>query len=121
MIQLIILSGYPCSGLTYRARQLSSSLDAIQCSSGPPDSDKGGRPYKIHIVGSHDDNDGARPRTVYDTARLEKEARAVVYGRVKKLLGRDSIVIVDGMNYIKGWRYQLWCDAKSAGTTCCVV
>lgn len=45
----------------------------------------------------------------------------MVYGRVKRALGRDSIVIVDGMNYIKGWRYQLWCESKSAGTTCCVV
>lgn len=45
----------------------------------------------------------------------------MVYARAKRVLGRDSIVIVDGMNYIKGWRYQLWCEAKAAGTTCCVV
>lgn len=45
----------------------------------------------------------------------------MVYGRVKRALGRDSIVIVDGMNYIKGWRYQLWCDSKSMGTPSCVV
>ncbi|XHG05562.1 hypothetical protein AWENTII_008780 [Aspergillus wentii] len=25
------------------------------------------------------------------------------------------------MNYIKGYRYQLWCEAKALGTTCCVV
>lgn len=37
------------------------------------------------------------------------------------MLKRDSIVILDGMNYIKGWRYQLWCEAKAAQTTCCVV
>lgn len=45
----------------------------------------------------------------------------MVYGRVKRALGRDTIVIVDGMNYIKGWRYQLWCEAKAVGTTCTVV
>lgn len=45
----------------------------------------------------------------------------MVYARVKRLLGRDSIVIVDGMNYIKGWRYQLWCESKEARTTSCVV
>lgn len=37
------------------------------------------------------------------------------------MLGRDSFVILDGMNYIKGYRYQLWCEAKALGTTCCVV
>jgi len=70
------------------------------------------------VVPSHD---ASYPRTVYDNARTEKEARGVAYARAKRMLGRDSIVILDGMNYIKGWRYQLWCEAKAAGTTCCVV
>lgn len=30
-------------------------------------------------------------------------------------------MILDGMNYIKGYRYQLWCEAKALGTMCCVV
>ncbi|KAL1960632.1 hypothetical protein VTO42DRAFT_7211 [Malbranchea cinnamomea] len=113
---LIILTGYPCSGLSYRASQLRALLHTIQ-SATIPDPDSKAR-YKIHVVHSHDE---AHPRTVYDNARSEKQARAVVYARVKRLLGRDSIVIVDGMNYIKGLRYQLWCEAKAAGTTCCVV
>jgi hypothetical protein len=45
----------------------------------------------------------------------------VAYARAKRVLARDSIVILDGMNYIKGWRYQLWCEAKASNTTCCVV
>lgn len=45
----------------------------------------------------------------------------MAYARAKRVLARDSIVILDGMNYIKGWRYQLWCEAKAANTTCCVV
>ncbi|KAK2737956.1 hypothetical protein FQN57_007310 [Myotisia sp. PD_48] len=112
---LIVLTGYPCSGLTYRAQQLATFLDDLQSTSLPASSKSR---YKIHIVTSHDK---AHPRTVYDTARSEKQARAVVYGRVKRLLGRDSIVIIDGMNYIKGWRYQLWCESKEARTTACVV
>jgi len=40
---------------------------------------------------------------------------------VKRALGRDSIVVVDGLNYIKGYRYQLWCYAKEVGTGMCVV
>ncbi|KAJ9295594.1 hypothetical protein DTO271G3_6050 [Paecilomyces variotii] len=122
---LIILTGYPCSGLSYRARQLSASLEAIQeeylasiHDDGSDDSTKTKPRYKIHVVTSHDE---AHPRTVYDNARSEKEARAVVYAKTKRALGRDSIVIVDGMNYIKGWRYQLWCEAKALSTTSCVV
>ena len=70
------------------------------------------------MVASHD---SSHPRIVYDHARTEKEARGVAYARTKRVLKRDSIVILDGMNYIKGWRYQLWCEAKAAQTTCCVV
>ncbi|KAG5292369.1 toxin-insensitive protein [Histoplasma ohiense] len=113
---LIILTGYPCSGLSYRANQLSTLLSSIQDSLTATIASKGR--YKFHVVHSHDES---HPRTVYDTARSEKEARAVVYGRVKRALGKDTFVIVDGMNYIKGWRYQLWCESKAAETTCCVV
>jgi protein KTI12 len=74
--------------------------------------------YKVHVVASHDTS---HPRIVYDNARTEKEARGVAYARAKRVLKRDSIVILDGMNYIKGWRYQLWCEAKAAQTSCCVV
>lgn len=30
-------------------------------------------------------------------------------------------MIADCPNYIKGYRYQLWCEAKAASTRCCVV
>lgn len=126
--QLIILTGYPCSGLSYRASQLATLLEAAQdeyfaststsssADTAPPPASRSR--YKIHIVPSHD---ASHPRTLYDHARTEKEARGVAYARAKRVLARDSIVILDGMNYIKGWRYQLWCEAKAAGTTCCVV
>lgn len=48
-------------------------------------------------------------------------ARGVAFARAKRALSRDTFVILDGMNYIKGVRYQLWCEAKAVGTTCCVV
>ncbi|CBF86979.1 hypothetical protein AN2499.2 [Aspergillus nidulans FGSC A4] len=117
---LIVLTGYPCSGLSYRAQQLATRLEEIQSqlvANGiiPPSKSK----YKIHIVSTHDNVN--YPRTVYDTARTEKEARGVAYTKAKRMLGRDSFVILDGMNYIKGYRYQLWCEAKALGTTCCVV
>lgn len=116
------MTGYPCSGLTYRANQLASLLEKHQdelfaaAEAGSSVSLKSR--YEVHVVASHD---SSYPRIVYDHARTEKEARGVAYTRAKRVLKRDSIVILDGMNYIKGWRYQLWCEAKAAQTTCCVV
>jgi protein KTI12 len=118
----VILTGYPCSGLTYRANQLASLIEKAQddifasSESASPVTLKSR--YKVHVVPSHD---ASHPRTVYDHARTEKEARGVAYARAKRALTKDSIVLLDGMNYIKGWRYQLWCETKAAGTTCCVV
>lgn len=113
------MTGYPCSGLTYRGKQLASLLEASQDEFLASTANAASKlRYKIYLVPTHD---SSHPRTDYDNARTEKEARGVAYARAKRALGRDSIVILDGMNYIKGWRYQLWCEAKAAGTTCCVV
>jgi protein KTI12 len=37
------------------------------------------------------------------------------------VLSSKDIVILDGANYIKGWRYQLYCEAKAVRTPHCVV
>ncbi|KAL2794510.1 chromatin associated protein KTI12 [Aspergillus keveii] len=117
---LIILTGYPCSGLTHRAHQLAAGLEEAQSTLFEAGAIPSTKPrYKINVVSTHDNVN--YPRTVYDTARTEKEARGLAYTRAKRALGRDSFVILDGMNYIKGYRYQLWCEAKALGTTCCVV
>lgn len=60
-------------------------------------------------------------RYVYHTARDEKDARAEEMSAIKRLLTRDSIVIADGLNYIKGFRYQLNCEAKAVQTPSCVI
>ena len=51
----------------------------------------------------------------------EKDARAAIYGAVKRVLSPRDIVVLDGLNYIKGWRYQLFCEAKNARTPSCVL
>lgn len=73
---------------------------------------------KVHIV---NDESLGLSRHVYHSARPEKDARAAEYSAVKRLLGRDAIVIADGLNYIKGFRYQLYCEAKAVQTTSCVI
>lgn len=60
-------------------------------------------------------------REVYRDARTEKDARATEFSAIKRALGKDSIVIADGLNYIKGFRYQIYCEAKAVQTPSCVV
>lgn len=73
---------------------------------------------KIHHI---DDTRLGLSREVYAAARSEKDARATLSSAIKRVLDRDTIVVADGMNYIKGFRYQLYCEAKAVQTTNCVV
>jgi len=52
-------------------------------------------------------------------SRSEKPARSALFTAVKRLLGMDTIVIIDGPNYIKGFRYQIYCAAREVGVRTC--
>ena len=43
--------------------------------------------------------------------------KSAVYHR----LGTDSVVVLDSLNYIKGFRYELYCSARTFRTPHCVV
>ena len=83
---------------------------------------------RVHLISDHT---LAIPRTVYNLESKdahersnnasEKDARASVYAAVKRVLSNKDIVILDHANYIKGWRYQLYCEAKAVRTPHCVV
>ncbi|RDW64962.1 chromatin associated protein KTI12 [Coleophoma cylindrospora] len=121
---LIILTGYPTSGKTHRAEQLRSYF-TTKLSSLPP---TGSAPPRVHYISDHT---LSIQRSVYNLESKdahersnnasEKDARASIYAAVKRALSPKDVVILDGANYIKGWRYQLYCEAKAVRSTHCVV
>ncbi|KAL8819266.1 MAG: hypothetical protein Q9191_007770 [Dirinaria sp. TL-2023a] len=118
---LIIISGYPSSGKTHRATQLATYFTSrIQSTSSSSSSSADPRISRL-TVRTIDDASLNISRDAYRDAKTEKEARAAAMSAVKRAVGRDSIVISDGMNYIKGFRYQLYCEAKAVSTPSCVV
>ncbi|KAH7132165.1 chromatin associated protein KTI12 [Dendryphion nanum] len=112
---LVLLSGFPSSGKTTRARQLQKFFESKIADAG---TNARVARLKVHLI---NDQSLGLSRSVYHTARAEKDARAEEYSAVKRVLSRDDIVIADGLNYIKGFRYQLYCEAKAVQTTNCVV
>ncbi|KAG1792099.1 chromatin associated protein KTI12 [Suillus variegatus] len=46
---------------------------------------------------------------------FKRIARATLFTAITRHIAKDTILIVDGMNYIKGFRYQLYCKAREAG------
>jgi len=51
----------------------------------------------------------------------EKNTRSSIKAAVERFLTRDVVVICDSLNYIKGYRYELYCIARALRTTHCVV
>ncbi|KAI9823761.1 MAG: hypothetical protein M1832_002318 [Thelocarpon impressellum] len=115
---LILLTGYPSSGKTHRAAQLHDFFRSkIATAAGD---DPGTSRLTTALVS--DESLGLLDRNaVYRDVRAEKDARAAELSAIKRALGRDVLVIADGLNYIKGFRYQLYCEAKALSTPSCVV
>ena len=55
----------------------------------------------------------------YGDFNKEKEARGKIRSQAEKFVDKDTVTIIDSPNYIKGFRYELWCVARAAGTTSC--
>ena len=61
------------------------------------------------------------PQEVYTVSRLEKDLRTTLKSTVERLLSPTSIVLLDWLNYIKGYRYELYCLVRNVQTTMTVV
>lgn len=54
-------------------------------------------------------------------SRSEKPARGALFTALQRHLSNDHIIIVDSLNYIKGFRYQMYCAAREAKIRVCTV
>ena len=61
-------------------------------------------------------NGDDRNVTLSDSIK-EKTLRSELKGQVLRHLTKDTVVILDALNYIKGYRYELYCASKSVKTT----
>ncbi|XP_026742204.1 protein KTI12 homolog [Trichoplusia ni] len=107
---LIIICGTPVSGKTTRANEL-----------------------KEYFVNNHNKNVeivsedeaivklGYEKNTTYLDSQKEKRIRGYLKSEVLKFIGKDNVVILDGSNYIKGYRYELYCASKASKSTQCTV
>lgn len=57
----------------------------------------------------------------YKTSLAEKGTRGALKGAIDHKLNAECYVIVDSLNYIKGYRYELYCAARTFRTPHCVI
>lgn len=112
---LIIFTGFPSSGKSKWAQKLASQLEDRIQSLAP--SQEGAN---MKVILHSDDSLGIK-REMYRESATEKAARAAQMSAVKRDISKNNIVILDTMSYNKGFRYQLFCEAKALSTPNCLV
>ncbi|KAM4618464.1 protein KTI12 homolog [Polymixia lowei] len=103
---LVLMCGYPCSGKTRRAEELKNYFEQ-------------NTERKVHVVG--DGTMRIEKNTVYADSQSEKNVRGALRAEVERKVTKDDIVILDSLNYIKGYRYELYCIIKHTQTPHCLV
>lgn len=103
---LVVFCGLPYCGRSRRAEELRGALAA--------------EGHAVYVV---DDAAvlGAEDPTVYGDSAREKALRGALRAAVERRLSRHDVVILDSINYIKGFRYELYCLARAARTPLCLV
>ncbi|KAJ2724533.1 kti12, chromatin associated [Coemansia sp. Benny D115] len=107
---LVLMTGFPSSGKSTRAQELKDKLEERLRATETP--------MTVQIIS---DATLGYSHSTYESASEEKDARGALLSAVERLVTKDTIVIADTPNYIKGLRYQLYCIAREVATTHCVV
>lgn len=107
---LIILSGYPSSGKSRRAGQLKEFFEKAKKKS-------------VHIVTENVGipKAGFRKNEYFADSQKEKIVRSDLKSDVLRTLNKDDVSILDAGNYIKGYRYEIYCASKSARVSQCTI
>jgi len=103
---LVVFCGIPSSGKTTRALELKAYLE---------------EKHKSNVIILNEETLNLVKTEAYKDYTAEKMTRAFLKSNVEKNVNKNTVVILDSLNYIKGYRYELFCLARSAQTPHCVV
>lgn len=100
---LIIIVGCPSSGKSTRSTELKEFFETQ-------------KEKTVHIISENDiiKSSGIPKNDVYESSQKEKMIRADLKSNSLRKLNKNDLVIIDGGNYIKGYRYEIYCASKSA-------
>lgn len=106
---LIVITGVPSSGKTKRTHELKDFFE--------------GQEKEVHIVSEYEKivQAGFEKNSFYSDSNKEKHVRGLLKSEVTKLITPRNVVILDALNYIKGYRYELFCATKANKSTQCTI
>ncbi|KAL1516659.1 hypothetical protein ABEB36_000542 [Hypothenemus hampei] len=106
---LIIMTGVPCSGKSTRALELKKYFEE--------------QGKEVHIISEYEQivKAGFEKNAFYADSNKEKHIRGLLKSEMLKLITPSNVIILDALNYIKGYRYELFCGTKANKSTQCTV
>lgn len=99
------MCGFPCSGKSTRAAEIQKYFES-----------QGKETVLVNEEFLNIDK-----KKGFSDSLNEKMTRGAFLSSVERLVTEDTIVICDSLNYIKGYRYELHCRARSQKTPQCIV
>lgn len=103
---LVTVSGYPCAGKSTRVAELAHHFRSQSLFDN------------VHVVSDHALH---IDRVAYSSSQTEKPARGSLFSTLQRKLSQNDLVILDSLNYIKGFRYQIYCAARELKLRICTV
>ncbi|KAG5887931.1 hypothetical protein JTB14_003027 [Gonioctena quinquepunctata] len=105
----ILVTGVPSSGKTTRSLELKAFFEE--------------QGKEVHLISEYDQilRAGFDKNSLYADANKEKHIRGLLKSEVLRLITPTNIVILDALNYIKGYRYELFCGTKANQCSQCTV
>ncbi|KAJ8679939.1 hypothetical protein QAD02_015726 [Eretmocerus hayati] len=97
---VIIMTGIPCSGKSTRTKELHNFFKS--------------KNKKVDIISEEELMSKASfdRNTLYEDSKKEKLVRGDIKSHAHRLMNDSDVLIIDGSNYIKGYRYELYCTSK---------
>lgn len=103
---LIVVTGYPSSGKT----RVTNEMRQFFLDQGKV----------VNVISENEILEDKKNKILSDSLQ-EKRIRGTLKSEVARLIHKDQVLILDALNYIKGFRYELYCVSKASKTTQCTV
>eukprot|EP01083_Nonionella_stella_P198501 728743_1 len=123
---LVVLCGHPCAGKTTAAVRLktyieNSMADETKESSQSSVSSSSLGKQDTQVVLVNEEALSIDRSCSFGDSTAERQTRGLLRAEAERHLSPRSIIILDSLNNIKGFRYELFTRAKASNTTLCVV
>lgn len=103
------MSGIPCSGKTTRSMELKKFFEELGT--------------EVIVVSEVEQikKAGFEMNSFYADSNKEKHIRSLLKSEVLRYIKPTNVVILDALNYIKGYRYEIFCGTKANKSNQCTI